>query len=145
MPLCIPDYGVRLITGAVVVAGGSVFLAAAVGFLERRSVAGGFITAILLEQLLRLAGWSWDISLRDWWLLPQLGSALVVLAIAAFWQRMPAPVEDEDSLERRAGGLRLRGALALGLLLFLDLNVLARLRSRRAGWASATKLLPCCS
>jgi vancomycin resistance protein VanJ len=126
--MCLPHHYARLVTGALVVAAGGIFLFSAVGFLERRSVAGGLAAAITIDQLARLAGWSWDITLRDWWILPQLAISIAVAAIALAWLRLPAPdpSSEEPSLERRAGGLRLRGGIALGLLLFLDLNVLAR-------------------
>ena len=126
--MCLPQHHVRLVTGALVVAAGGVFLVSAVGFLDRRSVAGGLAAAVTLDQLARLAGWSWDITLRDWWILPQLAISAAVGALVLAWLRLPEPdpAHAEPSLERRAGGLRLRGGLALGLLLFLDLNLLAR-------------------
>src|SRR5690606_4332154 len=55
------------------------------------------------------------------------------------WMRDPRPEADgegEYTLERRAGGLRLRGALALAVLLFFQLNVLSR--SEVAAHASGT-------
>jgi len=124
--MCLPLHSVRLVTAALVVGAAGVFLGAAVGFLERRSLAGGFGAAVVLDQLARLGGWSWDITLRTTWLAPQLVISIAIAAVAAAWLRMPAPDADESSMERRSGGLRLRGALALGLLLFLDLNVVGR-------------------
>jgi len=128
IPLSLPVHTLQFTLSAVVVTACAIFLSSAVGFLERRSVAGGVGAAIVLDQLLRLAGWSWDLSLRWWWVGPQFLISAAVIFIALTWMRMalPGPVEEETSLERRAGGLRRRGALALGLILFLDLNVLGR-------------------
>jgi hypothetical protein len=128
VPLCVPDWEYRVLASAVVVAAGASFLSCAVGFLERRSVAAGVGAAITLDQLLRLAGWSWSVALQPAWLWPQIVVSGAVVALAVQWLRMAAPDEEtgEGSFERRAGGLRLRGGLALGFILFLDLNVLAR-------------------
>jgi hypothetical protein len=122
-----PTAELRLIAGSIMLAAGTAFLSSAVGFLERRSVAAGVGAAVVLDQILRLAGWSWSISMRPWWLLPQLLVTSAVILLAVLWLRMPEPApEQESSFERRAGGLRLRGGLALALLLFIDINVLAR-------------------
>lgn len=128
VPLSVPQHEARLLMSAMVVAAGAVFLSTAVGYLERRSVAGGVGAAIVLDQLMRLAGWGWDITLRYWWVGPQLVVSAVVVVIAVAWLRMPmpGPADREPSFERRAGGLRLRGAVGLAMLLFLDLNILAR-------------------
>jgi endonuclease/exonuclease/phosphatase family metal-dependent hydrolase len=129
VPLSLPWHEVRLVAAAIITAAGGAFIACAVGYVERRRVAGGLAAAITLEQLLRLAGWSWDLSLRSWWVAPQLViSALMVALALAAWRRSQhtVPGDEHGLFERRAGGLRLRGALALGLLLFLDLHVLAR-------------------
>jgi hypothetical protein len=131
LPLSLPDPAVRLAAAALVVAAGAVFLSAAVGFLERRSVAGGVAAAVVLDQVFRFAGWTWDITLRPGWVLPQAVLSLAVVVMAVRWARQPAQEPDGaqaamSSLERRLGGLRLRGGLVLALLLFLDLNVLAR-------------------
>ncbi|CAN5654417.1 hypothetical protein BH23GEM10_BH23GEM10_00530 [soil metagenome] len=128
VPLSVPQHEARLLMSALVVAAGAVFLSTAVGYLERRSVAGGVGAAVVLAQLLRLAGWGWDITLRSWWVGPQLVVSAAVVVIAVVWLRMPmpGPADREPSFERRAGGLRLRGAVGLAMLLFLDLNILAR-------------------
>lgn len=128
VPMCLPQHSVRLLAAALVVAAAAIFLSSAVGFLERRSLAGGLGAAMVIDQLARFAGWSWDVTLRSWWIMPQLATSTLVALIAAAWFRMPPPADDdaEQSLERRAGGLRLRGALVLGLLLFLDLNIVGR-------------------
>src|SRR5690606_10505852 len=127
---CFPAFPTQYFGAAVTVAGGALFLAKAVGYLDRRNVAGALALALSVDSLLRLCGGGFSLALRPGWVPVQLAlSALVVLAVA-LWLREPQP-EDESAvgghtLERRAGGLRLRGALALAVLLFLELIVLAR-------------------
>lgn len=126
VPLSLPHFHVRYAAAVLVVAAGAIFLGKAVGFMERRLVAAGAATAFVLDQLLRLAGWSYDISLRASWLPVQGVLAAATIAVAIAWRRQPAEEAVENPLERRAGGVRLRGAVALGCILFLQLNVLAR-------------------
>ncbi len=156
------DLAPRLVGSSIVVAGAGLFLAHAVGALDRRAVSAGAALAITLDGLLRLAGWSYDPSLRAGWLGVQiaLSAAAIVLAAvmaregdlvragASARDRIPdsgrasdvsracgaarapdaarargaaAPAPD---LERRAGGLRLRGALMLGAILLFEGSVL---------------------
>jgi endonuclease/exonuclease/phosphatase family metal-dependent hydrolase len=124
--LCLPMLPARLCGATIAVAGGTVFLGKMVGFAERRSVAGGLAAAFVLEHLLRLAGWSYDISMRTWWLPVQLVLAGAVALLALRWRRTGPEAAPDASLERRSGGPRLRGAIALGCILFLQSAVLAR-------------------
>jgi endonuclease/exonuclease/phosphatase family metal-dependent hydrolase len=126
--LCLPWHATRLVAASVVLAAGAIFLKSAVGYIERRRIAGALATAVTLDQLLRLAGWSWDITMRSWWLAPQLVISAFVIMLALAWRSLPAAIgtDRRGILERRAGGLRLRGGVALALLLFLDMHVLAR-------------------
>lgn len=128
IPLSLPWHWVRFTAASVIVAGGAVFLLNAVGYIARRRIAGGLAAAVTVDQLLRLAGWSWDLSMRSWWVLPQIPLSAAVVALALAWRTMRDRRGDEGRgiLERRAGGLRMRGAVALSLLLFLDLHFLAR-------------------
>lgn len=129
VPLSMPDFAVRTIAATLVVACGALFLTWAVGHLHGRAVAAGAIAGLVTDQLLRLAGTSWDLSLRPGWLPIQavLSLLLLFLVLAPLRARgAPAGPEPEagNHLERRSGGLRFRGALALGALLFLDLHLL---------------------
>lgn len=148
LPLSLPDFVPRAVAASLVVACGALFLTWAVGHLEGRAVAAGAVAGLVADQLLRLAGTSWDLSLRPGWLPVQavLSLLLLFLVLAPARARSdatpappdpgpgarppegsgtPARVEGRASeLERRSGGLRLRGAVALGALLFLDLHVL---------------------
>lgn len=111
----------RSVAAMIAFAAASFFLVATVGLANRRAIAGGFAGAFVLRELLHHAGWR------------SAGSGsptaiLIAAVIAGFgvwllyrWSR--APHEDRgDSFERRAGGLRLRGALALGAILFFELS-----------------------
>ncbi len=124
--LTLPALPARLCASAVVVAAGAIFLGKAVGFLEGRTVAAGAATAVVLDGLLRLAGWSYDVSLRPWWLPVQLVVSAAAVGLALMWKRLPLEEQPAHTLERRAGGVRLRGAIALGCILFLQVNILAR-------------------
>ncbi len=119
-----PPFPVRAAASAVTIVAAGLFLANAVGELERRSVAAGVAGGILLDQLLRWAGHTRDLTLAPGWLVPQVGTSLIVGLLAYAWLRV-RPTEHEAGLERRTGGLRLRGAVALGIILFLESNVLA--------------------
>jgi endonuclease/exonuclease/phosphatase family metal-dependent hydrolase len=48
-----------------------------------------------------------------------------VMMLLAMWTRVPRTERREVRLERRAGGLRLRSAVAFGLIFFLETNALA--------------------
>ncbi|HEY8376964.1 MAG TPA: hypothetical protein VIK91_10770, partial [Nannocystis sp.] len=156
--------GPRLVGSSVVVAGAGLFLAHAVGVLDRRAVGAGAALAFTIDGLLRLAGWSYDPSLRPGWLAVQivLSGMAIGLAVAVAREgglaRDGAMVRDGGrvrnggsvrgavragesadppdgartphasgaeaaGLERRAGGLRLRGALMLGAILFFETGV----------------------
>lgn len=127
--LCLPAFPAQYIGAALTVASGALFLAKAVGYLDRRNVAGALALGLALDGLLRLAGGGYSLSLRPSWIPVQLVLSAAAVAATALWLRDPAPEDDAGetgSLERRAGGLRLRGALALAVLLFFELNVLSR-------------------
>lgn len=139
LPMTFPDFVLRGVSATLVVASGALFLAWAVGHFDGRAVAAGAIAGLVADQLLRLAGTTWDLSLRPGWLPVQavlsLALLFLVLGSAAIGSADhgggDAKAHDETGggagslLERRSGGLRLRGALALGALLFLDLHLLS--------------------
>ncbi|MFP4623721.1 MAG: hypothetical protein ACLFRX_06030 [Gemmatimonadota bacterium] len=125
LPMAHPAVETRIVGGALVLAFGALFLAAAVGYVSRRALTGGVVLGLVADQLLRLAGGSYDLSLQPGWLPVQAVLSLTLIALAIVWARSSDERSADQGLERRAGGLRLRAALALGALLFLDLHVLS--------------------
>lgn len=121
--------GAQLVGGTLVVAAGAIFLTWAVGHVDRRAMAAGVVAGLAADQLLRLAGSSYDLSLQPVWLPAQLFLTLGLITVVVLWAREGSAAgsaggADQGALERREGGLRMRGGLALGALLFLDLHVL---------------------
>lgn len=120
------------LAAALAMAAAATYLGAGVGLLARRAVAGGVALAFALDEVGRwildpVALGSRPIRLA----VPVIEAALILgLAVAA----MGSEVEAGEGPERRAGGLRLRGALALGAILFLETGVLAApaIAARRA-------------
>lgn len=156
VPMSLPEFAARGLGSTLVLASAAMFLAWGLGQLGRRTVASGLVLGLVADQLLRLAGSSWDLSLRPAWLPVQALLSLVLLALVVLWLRAaeePAAAAQGSGgtgpgidasgrlpgaqLERRAGGLRLRGALALGVLLFLDLHLLG-LPVVAARWTGAS-------
>jgi len=109
---------------ALAIAAGSVYLSAIVGLANRRAVAGGLVGALLVHKALPGPGVVENFAI---W------SALIcLLGLGAVWAWHRAPgLDRSDNFERRAGGMRLRGALALGALLYvqLDHDIVIALRS----------------
>ncbi len=124
LPMSHPDVATRLGGSALVLAFAGLFLAWGVGRLDARGVAAGAATGLVADGLLRVAGGGADVSLTPGWVPAQVALSLMLLALAGASARAVDPPAGVRGLERRAGGVRRRGALALGLILFLDLYVL---------------------
>lgn len=127
LALWAPSFPARWLAGALLVAAGATFLSAAVGLLDRRAIASGAAAALLGEQLLRYLGGSWDLLLQP--RTPLLAIALLTAvhaALAGYWLLEPRTRRTAATLERRRGGMRLRGAIAFGCVLFLELTLLGR-------------------
>ncbi len=124
LPLGHPSLVTRALGGALVLACAAMFLKWAVGLVGRRALGAGFILGLVADQLLRTAGSGHDISLRPSWLPVQVILSLGLVAAVLLWRRDPARSGGRNELERRSGGLRLRGGLALGGIFFLDLHLL---------------------
>ncbi|MGH7459810.1 MAG: endonuclease/exonuclease/phosphatase family protein, partial [Longimicrobiales bacterium] len=125
--LCFPALAPRAVFSALVLACCAAFIVAATGSLSRRIYAAGAATGLVLDQVLRLSGRSYDLTLRPQWLPAQLAIAVVVIMIALAFRRTPElddETDHEERLERRAGGLRLRGAISIGCILFLESTVI---------------------
>ena len=113
IPLTLNDAGVRLISALLVIGGAGLFLANALSRDRRRAVTG-LVAALAADQVLRALGHSLDLSLYPTWLPVQAALALVVLWLA--WRSKNAAVA--------AAGVPWGDGLALGALLFLELNLL---------------------
>lgn len=124
LPMMHPALATRMIGGALVLACGAAFLKWAVGYLDRHALGAGVVLGLVVDQLLRLAGSGYDLSLQPGWLPVQAFLSLALIAVVTLWTRIPDRGDGRNELERRSGGLRLRGALALGALFFMDLHVL---------------------
>lgn len=129
-----PSLGPRLVGGGLVVACSAIFLTWAVGHLDRRALAGGVVVGLAVDQMLRLSGSGYDLSLQPAWAPVQVALSLALIGVVVFWARTESADrkrgggrtagDSGSGLERRTGGLRLRGGLAFGALLFMDLHVL---------------------
>lgn len=108
----------RSIAAMIAFAGGAWFLVGIVGVANRRAIAGGLAGAFVIRELTQHAGWTLTLPGRDSIL---VGLVMTVIGAVGLrgWRR--APLEERGgSFERRAGGMRLRGALALGAILFFE-------------------------
>jgi hypothetical protein len=114
----------RTVGAAIGAAGGALFLFAAVGHVDRRAVMFAAGCAFGLHHLTALApahGVDTTVVAR--------AAAVALFAALLLWMRKGAHTEEAAyrSYERRAGGMRLRGALVLGFVLYIQLVVLAPL------------------
>ncbi|MEX2610707.1 MAG: hypothetical protein WEA24_12225 [Gemmatimonadota bacterium] len=117
----------RLAAAALAAGAGGLYLTMAVGLVERRALAGAAAAALLTNQLLAALGMGWEAALRPVPAPAQLLLAAGALALTAARRFPPEPTDPATpTLERRAGGLRLRGAVAFGAILFLEHAVLGR-------------------
>lgn len=124
-----------VVAAALAVAAVGAYLSAAIGFVQRRSVAAGVAGGLVLEHVLRIARAA---PAPEGGAPFASGAVLLVAAGLAIWcerrwQHAPAEAR-RDSFERRAGGLRLRGAVSLGALLFLEARLLAPAGGAASGW-----------
>lgn len=108
---------------ALTMAAGALYLGVGVGLLPRRSIAGGAALAVFLDVATRWADAAVVGSGS-----PAIGLGLTLAALLATlaWVTPGAGAQAEEAgLERRAGGLRSRGAVAFGVIVFLESAVLA--------------------
>lgn len=123
------DATLRYWTSLVVLACGGLYLA---GLLTaRRSVAlPSLLTALALDQVLRAAGQTFDLSLQPAWLPVQIFWAALVIGITVSlaWRGTIG--------DRQANLMGVRASLGLGGLLFLETSLLA-VPSAQARWSGA--------
>ena len=116
--ITINDAQVRYWSALVVLAAGGIYLGSLLA-RSRKETFRTIVVALVLDQVLRVAGDTYDLSLRPAWMIPQiLWSALLVAATIVLLRT------DEEAREEE-GGLTLLGGLALGGFLFMESSLLA--------------------
>jgi endonuclease/exonuclease/phosphatase family metal-dependent hydrolase len=119
IPLTLNHPQIRLVASILIVAGAGLYLAARLR-RDARDLARGLVLALVVDQLLRAAGYSWDVTLRPaWWIGQVLVSTL--LCLLAGWLFRQRPGEGSGSRVR----LGLWGGLGWGAWLFLETSLLA--------------------
>ena len=88
--------------------------------LDRPMFTTGLVSALAVDQLLRIVGHTYDLSLRPEWLPAQIVWAALV-GIVTIWLSRRA----QDDEEGYPGGLTWLDGLALGSFLFLEMSLLA--------------------
>jgi endonuclease/exonuclease/phosphatase family metal-dependent hydrolase len=124
----------RLVASLAIVAGAGVYLATHLR-AEARRVAQALVLALVVDQVLRAAGQTWDISLRtDWWPLQvTLSLALGALALWRYLQPRAYAREQTQFWSQRTG-------LVWGGWLFLQSSLLA-FPNALARWSGASYTL----
>jgi endonuclease/exonuclease/phosphatase family metal-dependent hydrolase len=97
--------------------------------IDRKIFVSGMVSALVLDQLLRAVGHSYDLSLRSGWLPIQVLWG-VIITVFAIWLGSIAEDDDEE-----VGGLGWLSGLALSGFLFLEISLLA-LPNGVARWSS---------
>ena len=116
--LTVNEASVRYWGALVVLAAGGVYLA---GLLmhHRQEAFSMLVAALVLDQVLRAAGHTYDVSLRPLWLPVQAVWGIAV-TVAAFWPAHRAAEEAQPP-----AGMGLLNGLALGGWLFVETSLLA--------------------
>jgi len=134
VPMAINHHPVRLYSSIVVVAAGGVYLAAllrhAPGHFARAAV-----LALFTDQLLRVLGNTWDVSMRPVWIVPQILLSAGVIMLAHHLSRPEvAYYEIGGTTGVRVG---LLGALAWAGFLFVETSLLS-LPNALARWSEGS-------
>ena len=119
IPLTFDDPQVRLVASILVVAGTGLYLATRLRD-GPRAVIRALILALVVDQLLRAAGHTWDATLRQAWWPEQVGVSLALGVLAAWLSRQR---HGEEPIAGTRFGLL--GGLAWGGWLFLETSLLA--------------------
>ncbi len=116
VPMTVNDATVRYWSALMVIAFSSMYLFTLLK--ARHSLfLPGMIGAMVVDQLLRLAGDTYDVSLMRGWLAAQILWGILICGSALRWSR------GEEEVPR--GGLDWSGGLALGGFLFLETSLLS--------------------
>ena len=118
IPLTVNDPQTRLVASMLIVAAAGLYLAARLGD-GPRDVVRALILALVVDQLLRAAGHTWDVTLRPGWWPGQIAVSLALCLLAGWlFRKEPAA---EAGTGARVG---LLGGLAWGSWLFLQASLL---------------------
>jgi endonuclease/exonuclease/phosphatase family metal-dependent hydrolase len=119
IPLTLNDPQIRLVAAVVIVAGTGAYLVAHLR-TDRNGVIRALIVALILDQLLRVAGHSFDISLDPSWLTGQVVVSGVLCLLGLRFLLRGSDVQPQTSAQPG-----LVAGLAWGAWLFLETAVLA--------------------
>lgn len=117
VPLTVNDPQIRLYSSLCIVAASGLYIVALLR-QDPEIFPWAWIIALAVDQLLRAAGNTFDITLREWWLPVQvlLSGGLFLWTFLGRWcPRMETP----------QAGIGLLGGLAIGAFLFLETSLLA--------------------
>jgi endonuclease/exonuclease/phosphatase family metal-dependent hydrolase len=131
--LSVNDAGVRYWGALVVLATGGLYLAALLAS-ARPLVLPGLVAALVLDQLLRVVGQTYDVSLRPGWL-PIQALWAAALVLVAGWQ-----IRRSVSIRRAYGAPGGLWGLAIGAFLFLETSLLS-LPNAIARWSDGSYAL----
>jgi len=127
IPMTLDAPAVRLYSSLVIVAAGGLYWADLLR-QEPAQFAPTLIVGLIVDQLFRAAGDTFDITLRSAWL-PVQAAVSVGLAVASAIAARSRPQEEAQ------GGIGLWGGLAIGAFLFLETSLLA-LPNAAAHWSA---------
>jgi endonuclease/exonuclease/phosphatase family metal-dependent hydrolase len=119
IPMTVNEPQMRLVTAVVIVAATGLYLACRLRE-DWGTVTRALVLALVVDQLLRAAGHTWDVTLRPEWWMGQVVVSLV-LCLLAGWLFRQRGAQDQDGY----GHLSLLGGLAWGSWLFLETSLLA--------------------
>ena len=118
IPLTLDNPQVRLAASILIVAGAGLYLAARLRQGARVAVRA-LIVALIVDQLLRVMGQTWDVTLRPAWLAGQIVVSVLLCVLAGWLFRRRSPRD-----ETVTGGWGLSLALFWGGWLFLQTSLL---------------------
>jgi endonuclease/exonuclease/phosphatase family metal-dependent hydrolase len=130
IPMTVNEPQIRLAAAVVIVAATGLYLASRLRG-DRGTVARPLILALVVDQLLRAAGHTWDVTLRPEWVWGQVAVSLI-LCLLAGWLFRQRSGEEQD--QHAYPGLL--GGLAWGAWLFLETSLLA-FPNALARWSGA--------
>jgi endonuclease/exonuclease/phosphatase family metal-dependent hydrolase len=145
IPLTLEDPQIRLVSAIVVLAAAGIYLAFLL-YHRPTFVPVALVLALVVDQVARVYGHTWDVTLQPGFLPLQV---LLCLGLGALAWSLHArfPEEPGEAHTDRVGGIGLAGGLALGALLFLETaalglpNVLARWTGVDYPWAATGLVL----